>query len=185
LQFPLEAGLLDAEAKRFGVALASTESALARALISYLGLHKPEKHALRLAKAARIVEEINVMVATGEVRRNGVSRPATAAMWVQAIESMLDNRGKLRLPLSGHGYVLEIVFGLADQADAVAERQREERARVGAPLQQASAKAAPASEDRLANELAFLRQMRDYGQLDAAEFERRAAEARTKFGGGS
>lgn len=171
-QFPLSAGLLDAEAKRFGVALGACDPSLARALVSYLGLHKPAKTVLRLAKATRIVEEVAGLAASGEVHRNGVNRQASVSMWVQAIETMLDSRGKLRLPLSGHGYLMEIVFSLADQADAAAEREREADKRAGRHLD-------PRVADDVAGRMALqeavgrIKADFDLGLIDKAEANQR------------
>ena len=182
-QFPLSAGLLDAEAKRFGIAMAGLDPVVGRALVQYLALHKPEKTALRLTKAAKIAEEIAALVAAGTVRRNGTTRPAPPAVWATAMEHMVDQRGKLRLPLSGHGYLAEVVYGLADTADANAERQRE------AALRSPSRRAGPSdnviAESSLQAELAWLRQQRDYGGMSEAEYVTRVAEARAKHGAGA
>lgn len=174
-QFPLSAGLADAEAKRFGIALAGLDAQVGRVVAHYIALHKPAKTALRMGKAAKLAEEIAALVASGEVRRNGVSRRCTPQTFAQAIEQMLDSRAKLRLPLSGHGYLLEVAFGLADQADAAVERKKEADVRAGKHRAAMSEK-----PDKLAETLSWLRQQREYGQLTAEEFEVKAREAREK-----
>jgi hypothetical protein len=179
-QFPLSAGLLDAEAKRFGIALAAVDPVVGRALVPYLALHKPVKTALRLAKAARIVEEIGALVAAGTVRRNGVSRRATPAVWAQAMEQMVDARANLRLPLSGHGYLLEIVSSLADQADAAGERAKEADLRAG------KRRAGPSDnvprETPLQAHIAWLRQQLELGAITPEEHATQVEAARIKFG---
>jgi hypothetical protein len=168
--------MLDAEAKRLAVVLAGMDAALGRATVAYLSLHKPEKTALRLAKAAKIAEEIAVIAASGEVRRNGVSRRCSPVLLAQAIESMLDSRAKLRLPLSGHGYLLEVAFGLADAADAVVERKREADVRAGKHRTVVSEKS-----DKLAETLAWLRSQLAYGAITQEQHDAQAHAAREKF----
>lgn len=57
---------------------------------------------------------------------------------------MLAQRDRLSLPLDPHGCLRAVVFGLADQADAAAERRKEADARVGKHLATPSAKPAAA-----------------------------------------
>ncbi|HET8898420.1 MAG TPA: hypothetical protein VFN09_06605 [Rhodanobacteraceae bacterium] len=178
--YPVEAGFSDADGKRLAAQFAGMDPVLGRAVLSYLRLFKP-KTALRTSRAIKIVEDLMALVAPGTVcrdERSPMRRPATPAMWAAGIEQMLAMPGKLALPLANHHYLRAIVFGLADQADAEVERQREERARNGAHRPTL----APV-EDRLANELAFLRQMHEYGQLSDDQYAARVGAAKESRGG--
>lgn len=180
-EFPWEAGLVEGDAKRLGAVLAGIEPPVARAAMAYLRLFKPAKTALRLTRATKLLQEIEALIREGTVcrdERSGVRRPAPAGLWVAGIEQMLAQAERLTLPLTGHGYLREVVFGLADKADALAERQREQALREGQRAPAASPTLMQPS--KLANELAFLRQMRDYKQIDQAEYDRRVADARAR-----
>lgn len=177
-QFPFEAGLLDDDGKRVAAVFAAMEPELARSLIGYLRLHKPAKRALSQKRALRLVSEAAELVASGEVSRNGAARPAPPQVWVQAMEQMLESRERLRLPLSGHGYLMEVAFGLADKIDAQAEKAREERMRSG---RRADSAAPAAQETPLQRKLAWLRQQLNYGALSQEQFEAEVVAARAKF----
>lgn len=180
--FPIEAGFLDADGKRLAALLAGMDPALGRAVLGYLRLFKPAKHGLRTARAVKLTAELAALVEAGDVcrdERGGVRRAATPAMWAQGIEQMLQQRDKLTLPLANHHYLRAIVYGLADGADAQAERDRETALRQGARA--TPAKAAPV-EDKLTSELRFIAQLHAYGSIEDDERDRRTAAAREKFG---
>jgi hypothetical protein len=174
VDFPIEAGMTEGDGKRLAALLAGVEAELGRALVSYLRLHKPAKTALRMARAAKLAGELIELVRAGVVRRGHMpARPAPAALWCAGVEALLAKRDKLRLPLHGHGYLLEIVYGLAEQAEAAAERAREEHARRGH-----RPGATPAPGPSLLEQLSRLRGDRDLGLIDEAEYQRRAEALR-------
>lgn len=177
--YPIEAGFVDDDGKRLAAMLAGVEPMLGRAIIGYLRLFKPAKTSLRSARAGKIVDELLDLVRVGTVcrdERGGLRRPAPPSLWAAGIEQLLAAPEKLRLPLSNHHYLRAVVFGLADQADAVAERSKEAGLRAG----QRSA-AAP-KETPLQAQLAWLRQELDFGRLTREEFDSQADAARIKFG---
>lgn len=181
-EFPWEAGLIEGDAKRLGAVLADMEPPVARAAMAYLRLFKPPKSALRLTRAIKLLQEVVALIAAGTVcrdERSGVRRAAPAVIWVAGIEQMLQQAERLTLPLGGHGYLREVVYGLADKADAIAERQREQALRDG---QRDAVPTRPAQPSQLDNELAFLRQLLEYQQIDQAEHDRRAADVRQRYG---
>lgn len=182
--YPVAAGFLDADGKRLAALLAGMEPALGRAVIGYLRLFKPAKQGLRTARAVKLVAELAALVDAGDVCRDEralhTRRPATPAMWAEGIEQMLQQTGKLTLPLTNHHYLRAIVYGIADGADAQAERARETALRQGE--RPAPAKAAARPEDPLTSELRFIAQLYSYGTIDEAERDRRAADARKRFG---
>lgn len=179
--FPIIAGFIDADGKRLAALLAGMDSTLGRAVVGYLRLFKPGKRGLRAVRAVKLVAELNALVETGDVcrdERGGVRRAATPALWAQGIEQMLQQSDKLTLPLANHHYLRAIVYGLADAADAQAERERESALRQG--VRPTPAKAAPV-EDKLTSELRFIEQLHSYQTIDDAERDRRVADAREKF----
>lgn len=178
--FPLAAGFFDADGKRLALVLADAEPTLARAVIGYLALHKPAKHALRLSRAAKLAEEVIALACRGEVCRGGLCRPASPGAFVQAIETMIEGRSKLRLPLSGHGYLTEVTFAIADKADAEAERQKEDQLRLGKRPTAPSAQAP--SETPLQRQLAWINHMAGNGAFSTEEAEAERARARQKYG---
>lgn len=182
--FPWEAGLVEADAKRLGAVLGDMEPPLARAAMSYLRLFKPPKTALRLPRATKLLQELAALVAEGTVcrdERTGVRRPAPVSAWVAGIEQMLQQSDRLTLPLTAHGYLRQVVFGIADAADAVAEKTREKDLREG--RRQTGPSPSQPVEGKLSNELAYLAQMLRYGRIDQAEHDAGAADAKARYGG--
>lgn len=184
----LSAFMAEPDAKRFAALLAAMPPDLGRATIDYLGLFKPAKTALRLPRATKLVEELRTLVDAGTVtndERGGVRRPATPSQWAAGIEQMLAQRASLVLPLKGHNYLRAIVFGLADQADAAAERQREADARVGKHLRSNSDKAASKREETpLERQLAWIAQMLELDAFTPEEATAERAKAHQMYGGG-
>jgi hypothetical protein len=175
-EYPIEAGLLEDDGKRLGALLADLEPALARAVLSYLRLFKPVKTALRTVRAIKLLQELLGLIRTGTVcrdERGGIQRPATPAMWIAGIEQMLQQIGGLDLPLGSHGYLRKVVYGLADAADAVAERRRHDEARKRPRTGNDEAASSPISLD---GKLATLKLRRELGKISQADYER-AVEA--------
>lgn len=183
----LSAFFVEADGKRLAALLAPMAPELGRAVIGYLGLFKPTKTALRLPRAAKLVEELRDLVDAGTVtndERGGVRRPASPVTWAAGIEQMLAQRAGLTLPLKGHNYLRAIVYGLADQADAAAERQREAHARAGRHLAGVSGNTASTGESKLENALRHIDQRISYGEIDEQQARREQADARRKYGRG-
>lgn len=182
----LAAFFAEADGKRLAAQLADMPPELGRAVIGYLGLFKPAKTSLRLPRAVKLVEELRTLVDAGSVcndERSGVRRPCSAATWTAGIEQMLAQRATLTLPLANHHYLRAVVFGLADKADAAAERQKEANARVGKHLREGSEKpAASSGESPLQNQLEWIRQQVDFGHFTPEVAKHERALARKKYG---
>ena len=185
IDFPVEAGLIEGDAKRLAAVLAGMDPLLGRATLQYLHLFKPAKTSLRISRAIKVVAELADLADAGTVCRDeraGVRRPASPALWAAGIEQMLAQRERLELPLANHNYLRTIVYSLADAADAVTERQRESDQRNGRRSTGTGISPPQPAEDRLINELRYQRQLLDYGQIDQAEYDRRATAARSHYG---
>jgi hypothetical protein len=142
--FSLEAALaIDAGRSALMTAL-QMPAPLAMLWAQYLALFRAPSRALAFDRADRLMSELLPMLASSTVVRDGVTRPAPLPVWQQGIERMLElrNSNKLQLPLKSHGYLLEIVAGLAEQQAAAAERLQEADRRVGRHREQGSSQVA-------------------------------------------
>lgn len=130
--FALEAALA-IDAGRSALATALQLPALGGALVQYLGMFRAAGRALAFARVEKLLLELKPMLDQQIVVRNGLTRRCALPLWQQALERMIEQRdaGKLDLPLKTHGYLLEIVFALADKAEASQERATEESRRRG------------------------------------------------------
>lgn len=177
-EFPIESAFADDDGKRLAAALVALDLELARATLRYLRLFKPPKSALRSARAARLVGDLAELVRPGTVcrdERSGVRRPAPSSLWVAAIEQMLTNRAALTLPLEGHNYLRAVAFGMADQADARAERDTRSVARRPTADGPSPIRAV---EPTAQATLKWLAQMHDYGAIDDEEYAAQMARLR-------
>lgn len=133
--FSLEAALaVDAARSALLTALQMLPSPLGSLLVQYLGMFRAAGRALSFERVDKLLGELKPMFESGTVTRNGLSRPCPLTYWQQGIEKMIElrNNDKLQLPLKTHGYLLEIVSGLAEQAGAREEKMQETQRRVGA-----------------------------------------------------
>ncbi|MFZ5529545.1 MAG: hypothetical protein ACOY4U_00605, partial [Pseudomonadota bacterium] len=105
-------------------------SPLGKLLIQYLGLFRPAKRQLTFDRVESLLGELLPMIETGRIERSGRVWAAPHESWRAALEEILAKRDKLTLPLKSHGYLLEIIAGHANKAEAREEKQTEqERAR--------------------------------------------------------
>lgn len=181
----VSAFMADDDGKRLAAALLELPAEVQRPALGYLSLFKPPKNALSSARALRIVQQLQQLVAAGTVSRDertNLVRTATTAMWAEGIEQTLSQRGSLTLPLAGHGYLRTVVFGLADQADARAERAVEQQRQAGQHRKAEQAKPQMTATERYDNQVAWLRQRLSIKAISREEFDREVAEAKVKYG---
>ena len=133
----VEAHLTDESARRTMTAALKMPAALGDLTLRYLGLFRPRNRALTWDRAERLFEELLGPISSGQLERHGRVWPAPLDYWRQALEQMLAARDKLTLPLKTHGYLYEIVVGLADSSERKAE-QRVEQSRAGREIEPAS-----------------------------------------------
>lgn len=127
-----EAMANDAACRETLQAVAGLPAPLPPLALQYLSLFRPEKTALSWTKAARIARELAALVAGGHVQVDKkAARPCPARLWAQAIEEMLGRRERLERPLKNHNYLRAVTYGLADQADAQAEKRVREAEQSG------------------------------------------------------
>lgn len=96
-------------------------------LLRYIALHRPAKRRLGLARMVALIEELMPDIERGAIARKGRDWPVTQELWRAAAEQVLSNnaKGTLTLPLSGHGYLYEVLQGMSDKAETRAERDGE------------------------------------------------------------
>lgn len=94
------------------------------AMVRYLSLHRPATRELTMARVATLVSELLPAIKAGSIPRKGRDWPVACADWVQAIELTMAARdaGKLTLPLTGHGYLFEVLSSLADKSERAQEQ---------------------------------------------------------------
>lgn len=175
LRQPIEAGLMEDDAKRLAVVLAEMEPALARAALGYLRLFKPPKTELRVARAANLLRELRDLVQVGTVcrdERSGERKAASVAAWIVGIEKML--AAPPGDQMENHNYLRKVVWSVADDAAALAPHQAPRFAPTGN---------SPRVEhvDALAEKLAWLKQQLEYDQIDKAEHDRQVKIAREQY----
>lgn len=93
-------------------------------VLNYIGLFRPGTgRAVTPNKAQRLLVELRELLDRRYVVTTGkVARPCPPAIWAQAMEQMLDNRERLRLPMKNHNYLRQVAWPLADAADAAGEK---------------------------------------------------------------
>jgi hypothetical protein len=122
--------LLSHEAARRAVATAMQISApLADRLMKYLALFRPASRQLTMDRLATLLAELLPMIQAGQITRRGRAWATPVEAWKQALDLMLAHRddGRLTLPLRSHGYLMEVLAGMAEKWDADAEREHHAR----------------------------------------------------------
>lgn len=122
-QNSLEALLNDAQARN-AVAAALNLPNLGDRILRYLGLFRPRNRGLAWDRVTRLLEDLLADISAAEIQRDGRTWPAPLDAWKIAFDDLLDRRDKLDLPLSGHGYLYEIIAAQARRHEnRRAERQ--------------------------------------------------------------
>ena len=119
----LEVLITHDEARSLMVALAGISDELAKAALRYLGLFRPGERDLSWARAAKLLGELVPLIQAGEITRKRQSYPAPREAWVWAFNRVIEARdsGKLTLPLTSHGFLLEnLTFWTPDKTAGVA-----------------------------------------------------------------
>ncbi len=129
LQFPLVAGMNDADARRVAALMGELPPKLAPLVIEYLQMFKPPKSGLTWKRTYTLLSELVPVIKAGQINRNGRAWAAPSEHWQSAIQEMIGRRHKFTLPLKSHGYLYEILVGLTDKSEAALEKLTEERRR--------------------------------------------------------
>lgn len=135
LRTPMEIAVQHEAARQVLAEAIEAHGEYGRALLAYVGLHRPKQRALTWDKLARLVGELLAMRRAGEIVRDGKRHAMTDALWVEGFHAVRDAAGKtLTLPLDGHGYLLAVLASLAERAQSAAEAEAMSRARGETPI---------------------------------------------------
>ncbi|MGE4439584.1 hypothetical protein [Achromobacter sp.] len=170
--------MIEPEAKRAIARVAALEPAIGKLVGPYLRLFANGKRGVQLRRAVALIDELAALVDAGEVCRDervGVRRPASPTMWATGMEQMIGQPPSG--PLKNHHYLRAIVFGLADSADAQAERAREQSARAGRRVSGSETRVA---DDPVTIALSWTRQQMELGGMTQEEADAYVAKIRGK-----
>jgi len=97
-------------------------------LLRYLRLHKPAKQRLRMSTVRKVLAELVPDVQQTSIERKGRVWLVSPDRWKAAFHAVFDaaDRGTLRLPLEGNGYLYGVLANIADRQEAASEQQREQ-----------------------------------------------------------
>ena len=98
---------------------------IGKLLVQYLGMFRPGKRQLSWERVGSVLGELRVPIEAAQIERHGRNWPAPLDYWKAALEHMVQLRdtGKLQLPLKSHGYLLEVIAGMSNKAEAKGEAQ--------------------------------------------------------------
>lgn len=118
---------MDAAARETVALALALPAPLGDRLLRYLGLFRPNSRVLSWDRAARLLGELQVAISSARVERKGRAWAAPLAVWQAALDECLDKRSTLTLPLKTHGYLFEIVAGMASKAEGAQEIRETQR----------------------------------------------------------
>lgn len=128
-QFPIEAAVNDAQAREAVAAAFKLPAPMGDRLVRYMGLFRPAQKSLSWDRFARLLGELQEVIAAGHVKREGRTWEAPVGLWCEALDDVLAARETLTLPLKNHNYLFSVVASRAPKAAATRERMQEEAAR--------------------------------------------------------
>ena len=118
------------DARAFHGVLLQLPDTLIKPTIKYLGLFRPEKTRLQWGRMVTIVRDLLPMIQDCKVQYGHATYTVPHAMWVAAITGLVESPpASLKLPLKSNGYLLALIAGQCEQAEAKAEAARIEKAR--------------------------------------------------------
>lgn len=134
-EMDLDVLLAHEEGRHVLARLIATGTPLGAAMLRYLGLFRPAKRALSMARTLKLLTELWPDIERQAVTRKGREWAAPPAIWQAAVDQLLQSRdrGAITLPLTSHGYLYEVICGLSDKAESLAEQQVESQRRHGLP----------------------------------------------------
>lgn len=124
---PLEWFLNEPIRRQFEAVLVALPKPVEEQAFFYLSLFRPATgRSLTPKKALRVLAEVRDLAAKGYVSVRGrVDRSCSPQIWATAMETMVNQRHSLSLPMPNHVYLAKVAYDLADAAD----RNQESEAR--------------------------------------------------------
>ncbi len=185
---PLGAFFVEDDGKRLALTVADLPQGLGRAVLNYLGLFKPQRTSLPLARAAKLAADVAELATSGKVRPGPpgtLLRAAAPALWAAGIEQLLAKRDQLVLPLESHQLLLDTVYGLADAGATALDAQRSNQPAIGKHLTMGGKSGitpSPNHESPLQQKLSWIDHMVRMGQFTDAEAQAERTAAQAKHG---
>lgn len=126
-QAPLDAFVQEARYRQALAEALKMPSQLGEPVLAYMDLFRPASgRSIKADKLLRLITQLREQVESNRVERHGRAWVAPPAVWRQGIELVLERRDTLTLPLKGHGYLFEVVAGVASKQEGQAEAAREQ-----------------------------------------------------------
>lgn len=98
---------------------------IGKLLVQYLGLFRPAQRQLSFDRVANLLGELLPMIGEAKIERGGRIWSAPQDYWAMGLNEILAKRDNLTLPLKSHGYLLTIIAGYSEKAEAKKEAQIE------------------------------------------------------------
>lgn len=100
-------------------------------VVRYLRLHKPAKQRLRMSRMSELLAELVPDITRAAIYRKGRDWAVPVETWKLGLEAVFEaiDKGSLKAPLQGNGYLYEVLLRMADRHEAEAERQAQEAQR--------------------------------------------------------
>lgn len=120
--------LLTNEAARQSIArLAEISLPFGALTVRYIALFRPAKRRLSIERMVALIDELLPDVQRQAINRRGRDWDAPIEAWRAGMETVLAARdkGTLTTPLTSHGYLYEVLMGLAEKIEARQEADQE------------------------------------------------------------
>lgn len=127
----IEVFAADADARKFAQLMGQVPVPIADLVLKYLSLFAPKKHKLTFTRARARLEPLVPAITAGRITFAKRDWSAPLAVWEQALQTMIEQRPQLQLPLATHNYLYKIIVSIADKAEAAAENKLEADRRGG------------------------------------------------------
>lgn len=97
------------DARETLIALTGISDDLVKAVLKYLTLFRPSEKDLSFNRVSKLLGELVPMIQAEKIVRNRQEYAAPRAAWIWAVNRCLEARdmGKLKPPLTSHGFLLE------------------------------------------------------------------------------
>lgn len=122
----------DDTVRRLIADVVTTSLPLGGVVVRYLRLHKPPKQKLRMTVVAKLLGELVPDMQRAVIERNGRGWAVSADDWKGAFQAVFDavDRGTLKQPVQGNGYLYSVLMRKSDKAEAAEESQDEQDRRL-------------------------------------------------------
>lgn len=117
----LDALMGNDEASAAIAAVARIGGELGKRWIKYIGMFRPTKTQLTFDRVAKLTNECISDIELQRIERNGQVFNAPPEAWIYGIDQVIKARdsGKLKTPLTSHGYLYEIIAGYQPKTQIV------------------------------------------------------------------